>query len=184
VSLVAGPDLAYAEDEVRALGKIHRNAARYVSERATVNRVHRAIDGAGIVHIAAHGRFRADNPSFSSVRLADGPRTAHELERLTTPPRLMVLSACDTGLSSVNPGEELMGFMSAVLRSGSAAVVASVSPVPDDVAQETMVGFHRRLRTGSTVAVALADAQREVSDPSARSFICFGSSRTTATPSA
>ena len=32
----------------------------------------RALDGAGLGHIAAHGRFRSDNVLFSSLRVHDG----------------------------------------------------------------------------------------------------------------
>jgi hypothetical protein len=35
-----------------------------------------AIDGARIVHIAAHGQHQRDSPLFSSIRLADGRSSA------------------------------------------------------------------------------------------------------------
>ena len=38
---------------------------------ATTARVLKAIDGAGLAHIAAHGVFRADSPLFSYLRLDD-----------------------------------------------------------------------------------------------------------------
>src|ERR671937_2075767 len=53
---------------------------------ATTARVLAAIDGAGLAHIAAHGEFRADSPMFSSLRLADGPMTVHDVERLRRAP--------------------------------------------------------------------------------------------------
>src|SRR5262249_58458645 len=81
---------------------------------ATARRVLKAMDGARLVHIAAHGSFRSDNPLFSSLSVADGPLTVHELERLGSAPRLLVLSACESGLSDVQSGDELMGFATAV----------------------------------------------------------------------
>ena len=33
-----------------------------------------------VVHVAAHGQHQAENPLFSSIRLADGPLFAYELD--------------------------------------------------------------------------------------------------------
>jgi hypothetical protein len=46
-----------------------------------------AIDGAWLVHMAAHGTFRADSPLFSAIELDDGPLTVYDLERLRRAPR-------------------------------------------------------------------------------------------------
>ena len=48
-------------------------------------------------HLACHGSFRADNPLFSSLLLADGGLTVHDVESLGAGPRELVLSACDSG---------------------------------------------------------------------------------------
>ena len=64
---------------------------------ATVEGCLRAMDGAALVHVAAHGRFRADNPMFSALELDDGPLTVHDFERLRRAPHRFVLSACDSG---------------------------------------------------------------------------------------
>lgn len=53
-----------------------------------------------------HALFRADNPLFSALQLADGPLTVYDLERLRAAPRDMILSACDDGVSAVRPGDE------------------------------------------------------------------------------
>jgi len=136
-----------------------------------------ALDGAPGAHLATHGVFRADNPLFSYLRLADGPLTVHDLMRLRRPPRLVVLSACDTGLSAVHPGDELMGLASALLSLGTRSLVASVGPVDDEATKLLMVDLHRRLARGIAPAVALAAAQAQA-DPtwwaSTYSFVCFG----------
>src|SRR6185295_1896419 len=99
---------------------------------ATADAVTAAMDGARLAHIAAHGVFRADNPLLSTIELADGPLTAYELERLPRPPACVVLSACDSGLSAIRPGDELMGFSAVLLGIGTRTLIASVLPVPAD----------------------------------------------------
>ena len=79
----------------------------------------RALDGADSAHVAAHGRFRDDNPLFCSLELADGALTVYDLERLTQAPRRLVLSSCESGLSAVHAGDELMGFTAAVFALGT-----------------------------------------------------------------
>ena len=73
-------------------------------EAATAAAVLAALPHAGIAHLAAHGTFRRDNPLFSSLRLADGPLTVYDLQTLPGVPELVILAACDSGLSLVCPG--------------------------------------------------------------------------------
>ena len=85
--------------------------------------------------------------------------TVYELEQLRHPPQVVVLSACQSGLSSVRPGDEMMGLVAALLALGTSSVVASVVPVEDQASEEFMVGLHQRLVAGDPPAAALAGAQ-------------------------
>jgi CHAT domain-containing protein len=58
---------------------------------------------ADLVHVAAHGTHQADSPLFSSLRLADGPVFAHELDADTVRASHVVLSACEVGRSRFAP---------------------------------------------------------------------------------
>ena len=145
--------------------------------RAGVAAVLAAVDGTGCAHLATHGSFRADKPLFSHLRLADGPLTVYDLSGLHRPPALLILSACDSGLSAVHPGDELQGLSAAMLGLGTRAVVASLGPVRDVATRALMVDLHRHLSRGSAPAAALAAAQASL-DPSdastAGSFVCLG----------
>jgi len=90
---------------------------------ATVARVLEAIDGAGLAHIAAHGVFRADSPMFSSLRLADGPLTVHDLERLRRAPFRLILPSCDSGRLAPAGADELLGPARDRLGDGPVAIV-------------------------------------------------------------
>ncbi|MFG1889210.1 CHAT domain-containing protein [Micromonospora sp. NPDC049051] len=178
--LVAGPRLPAAEAEVRQLGAALPGARHLSGAAATADAVTDALNGTGLAHIAAHGTFRADNPLFSTLELADGPLTAYELERLTRPPGCVVLSACDSGLSGVRPGDEVMGFTAVLLALGTRSLIAAVLPVPADLTTALMLDLHRRMRAGAAPAVALADARRAFDDgggaahATAAAFVCFG----------
>ena len=175
--LVAGPGLDQAGPEVADLARVHPGASSLEGDRATTEAFLAAADGVGLAHVAAHGRFRADNPLLSSLRLADGPLTVYDLERLRRAPCRLVLSACEAGLSAAHPGDELMGLAASLLALGSRTLVASVVPVRDAATRPLMVDLHRRLAAGAGPAEALAHAAVSDDDPdslSAAGFVCFG----------
>lgn len=175
--LVAGPRLPHAATEIAQLQQQYQAAATFTGEQARVTDVVAALDGTDVAHLAAHGHLRSDNPQFSALELADGPLTVYDLERLSAPPRLVVLSACDTGRPLVRPGDEQLGLASALLAMGTTALVAAVLPVDDAVTSTLMTGFHRELRGGLAPAAALA-AARSALDPTAAgqtaAFQCYG----------
>ena len=180
--LAAGPRLAAGETEVDLLSGVVPAARVLTGPAATADAVTAALDGTRLAHIAAHGRFRADNPQFSTLELADGPLTAYELERLPRPPGCVVLSACDSGLSGVRPGDEVMGFAAVLLGLGARTLIATVLPVPAELTTALMLDLHRGMLAGASPAAALATAQRELAGAgdgralaTAAAFVCFGS---------
>lgn len=171
VALVAGPRLDHAEAEIAALARCYTDAVVLDGPAATAEAVSRAVDGARLAHLATHGLFRSDNPQFSALELADGPLTVYDLERLSVPPETVVLSACDSGLSEVRPGDELMGLAAAVLALGTRTLVASALPVADEPTRPFMAAFHRRLLAGDGAAEALAVTSAETG---LDGFVCLG----------
>jgi tetratricopeptide (TPR) repeat protein len=179
--LVAGPRLPAGNAEIAALAAAELGATTLTGPAATAGAVTAAMDGARSAHIAAHGTFRSDNPLLSTLELADGPLTAYELERLPRAPSCVVLSACDSGLSAVRPGDELLGLSAVLLGAGTRTLIASIMPVPAERTVDLMLDLHERLRGGIGPAQALAGAQRSAADGgdpvaqvTAAAFLCFG----------
>ena len=172
VALAHGPGLPDAEAEVRALAELYPEAKPLHGADATAASVAESWDGARLAHLAAHGRFRTDNPLFSNLQLADGPLTVYDLESLGRAPRVLILSACEAALSGIHPGDELMGVASAFLALGSKTLIASVAPVGDGDAKALMMEMHRGLGQGLRPARALALAQQ--AHPQAPAFLCLG----------
>lgn len=143
--LVAGPGLESGGAEVPLVAARHPDAVVLTDGSATVEESLRAMDGAELVHVAAHGRFRADNPLFSALELVDGPLTVHDLERLRRAPRRFVLSACDSGVLVPVGANELLGLATALMSMGTAGILSSVAPVNDEATAELMVDVHAGL---------------------------------------
>jgi tetratricopeptide (TPR) repeat protein len=169
--LVAGPYLAHAPAEVRAIAEIDPTSRVLCGEAATVEATVRGVDGASVAHFATHGHHEPENVLFSRLDLADGPLMAYDLQHLAVPPRHAVLSACDVGRTVVRAGDEILGFTAALLYAGTASVVSSMVRVPDEVAADVMVSYHRALAGGADPARALATAS--LAAPLVP-FVCFG----------
>jgi tetratricopeptide (TPR) repeat protein len=179
VVLVGGPRLATGHAEVRHLATQYPDAVVLSDSGAAAEQVMAAMDGAWLVHMAAHGTFRADSPLFSAIELDDGPLTVYDLERLKQAPYRVVLSSCDSAVGVAVGANELLGLVSALISLGSAGVVASVVPVNDPATVPLMLALHDHLRAGSGLAEALMLARHAVGTDSmarstAYSFIAFG----------
>ncbi|MBM2616271.1 CHAT domain-containing protein [Actinoplanes sp. LDG1-06] len=168
--LVAGPGNDRGADEIADIAALYPQAVVLTGDRAGPAATLAALDGAGLAHLAAHGRHEAENALFSALELAGGPVLGYDLQRLGRAPGLVVLSSCELGLSEVRPGDETFGMASALLAAGTATVVASVARVADEQALDVMAGFHRALAAGNTAAAALAGAA------AGTAFVCLGGS--------
>lgn len=96
-----------------------------------------------IIHICCHGRFISNNPLESGVFFSgqdinniEGERgnpclTAKDIFGLKMPVNLITLSACETGVSELTSGDELIGIVRALIYAGASSIVASLWKVND-----------------------------------------------------
>jgi CHAT domain-containing protein len=162
--LVGFPDaqIPRVRDEVLALTPFFAEAVTLVDDQATLSALHAHASTADVLHLACHGQFRQDNPLFSSLRLADGVLTVQDAYNLELNCRLVVLSACETGVSAITPGDELIGLVRGFFAAGAPALLVSLWPVDDDATATLMTHVYARLQQGDGVAAALRAAQCEM----------------------
>jgi CHAT domain-containing protein len=177
--LVAGPDLPGADQEIARVARLYPNHRRRTGRNARAESVLGDIEGVDVAHIVAHGAFRHDNPSFSSLLMHDGPLTVYDFERMQAPPKVMVLSSCDTAVTKVVAGDELLGLSSALIGIGVSSLVAPVVPIEDEIAGDLMVSLHRNMLQGDPAPVALNKAIGQMESNEAglalrSSFVAFG----------
>lgn len=177
VVALAGPGLHESEKEAQSVAATWTGAELLTGEQATTAAARAALSRSDVLHVAAHGTHRHDSPLFSSLRLADGPLYAYELDPDQGMPACVTLSACEAGLATLRPGDEGLGLTHVLLHVGVASVVSGVARVRDDVAAVTMQRVHEAMASGTSSAEALALAQAEGRDaPVPAPFVGFGSS--------
>ncbi len=152
--------LRFAEEEAQAIAALLEGDA-VTGPQATREALLRLAPTAAILHFSCHGEFDPHDPMASRLHLAGGETlTAHEtLQLLRLRCRLVTLSACESGLSLVQRGDELFGLIRAFMGAGASAVVASLWRVDERSTRILMERFYSEIAQGCTFAQALKRAQ-------------------------
>jgi CHAT domain-containing protein len=158
-------------DEITALAPLFPEAQVLLDDQATRAALYAYAPTADVLHLACHGEFRPDNPLFSSLRLADGWLTARDAYDLDLRCGLIVLSACETGMTDIAPGDELIGLTRGFFAAGAPSMLVSLWNVDDDSTARLMIDFYKRLRAGDRPAAALRHAQCAALKQYAHSFL-------------
>ncbi len=101
------------------------------------------------IHFACHGLLADDGQVLALSRNPgdgeDGFLELGEIMNLDWNARLVVLSACDTGMGKLERGEGVSGLTRAVMYAGTSATVAGLWGVSDEGTADLMKRFYRRL---------------------------------------
>ncbi len=164
---VGGSTLPHVQAEVDAVARVFSghpggSAAVRLDRAATLASLREVLPGADVLHLACHGQFRADSPYFSALHLADGALTVHDAAALPLHTGLVTLSACETGLSRVAPGDEQLGLLRGFLMAGAPRVLATQWTVDDAGTAQLMSVFYGQVLAGQRPAAALRTAQRSL----------------------
>ena len=185
VAILSGPDVDGAFLDREAVVHHYPGAAVVEDEAATAAAARSLFAEGGLVHVAAHGRFRSDRPLLSTLRLHDGEATLYDAVPERVGARLIVLSSCEGGAQGTADGSEVLGLSAVMLARGAATVVAPLTVVRDLECAEFVAEVHAELAAGRPVGRALADVRsRWLGDDDlsrwavASSFLCFGSAAT------
>jgi len=115
-----------------------------------------------ILHIAAHGQHRLDQPDLSYLQLADGQLYADDLLQQNLGYELVTLSGCETGRANVSGGDELIGLGRGFLYAGAGALLVSLWKVADTHTLNFMECMYQALRAGASKSEAMRKAHREL----------------------
>ncbi|MFQ5340107.1 MAG: CHAT domain-containing protein [Anaerolineae bacterium] len=170
--------LAHAEAEAGWIAR-QLSGTALLGEAATPDAVRAALSRHGVIHFSCHGHFRRREPMASGLALAPstgrrgepvepsgrrgGELTAAEVLRsVRLEADVVTLSACDTGLNRLTPGDELLGLTRAFLGAGARSLLVALWPVHEVPTRLFMERFYEAWLAGASRARAVAEAQRYV----------------------
>ena len=149
------------EKEVNGIAAIFPNKTIYSAERATKNNVMIGVKGRDAVHFSCHGLFRANMPMQSGLLLHNGLLQVHEIFGLELKDaNIVTLSACETALSKIYGGDDLVGLSRGFIYAGAPSIMATLWSVCERSTYILMVEFYKNwIQRGMTKAQALRQAQ-------------------------
>jgi CHAT domain-containing protein len=159
---VADEQTPRVHEEIAAIKRVFSEEESFLDEDATSGLVKEKSREADVLHLACHAQFRTDNPLFSGLKLGDGWFTVRDAYGLKLNGGLVTLSACETGVNEVAPGEELIGLARGFFSAGAASVVLSLWTVDDEATAHLMTNFYEALRESHLPAKSLRAAQMKM----------------------
>ncbi len=141
------PQLPGARQEAIAVGTIYQETPLLGRQAREKNLRSRVGQGVGIIHLATHGVFRTANPLKSAIFLsADGKAAALTADKIYEEPlsaRLVILSACETGLGKTIAGDDLLGLTRSFYLGGAVSTLSSLWQIDDEGTMAFMKKFHQ-----------------------------------------
>ena len=193
-------ELSSAAGEAREIASCYRHgsACLLIGPDAREDAVLKQLEKCDVAHLASHYVVNETSPMLSKLLLAkeangsgvrrepDGVLQLDEIyQRKLSRLRLVVLSACQTGIEHYYNGEGMIGMSRPFIAAGVPLVVASLWPVDSDSTAELMIKFHKYRKgtehRSTTEALRsaqldmIADSQQHHDDPNRwASFIVIG----------
>lgn len=169
------PDLPAAAREAESVAGLY-GTTPLTGLNAQANRVKARMPEADVIHFAGHYVADERSPLLSRLLLAkaayrtsrdqgsDGVLTASEVYHLNlNRARLVVLSACTTGVERYYRGEGAIGMARPFIEAGAPLVVASLWPVDSEPTSRLMINFHKHRKLERLSAIrALRQAQLDM----------------------
>lgn len=169
--------------EARSIQAIFPDAVSLTGAQASETAL-KVVTAPRILHVATHGFFLENsddaktgtqNPllrsglAFAGANRRDGAAkddgilTALEASGLNLwGTKLVVLSACDTGIGEVKNGEGVYGLRRAFTQAGTETLVMSLWAVSDYTTRELMTNYYKNLKQGSGRGASLRQVQLEM----------------------
>jgi CHAT domain-containing protein len=163
-------DLRDADTEAKAIAKNYAGGSTVLTGNAATKDSFLAVyKDYDVIHFAGHYIVEPDSPLLSKLVMANVGANTDTLTNLDLikekllKTKLVVLSACQTGVENYYGGEGLVGLSRTFLVAGAPLVVASAWKVDSPATNPLMQNFHRhRKQDGLTTVRALRAAQLDM----------------------
>ncbi|MEM7371524.1 MAG: CHAT domain-containing tetratricopeptide repeat protein [Bacteroidota bacterium] len=123
------------------------------------------------IHLATHGKVFDQHPDLNRIYFAETSDstdqeflTLADLYGIHLNAEMAVLSACETGMGKLLPGEGIASLARGFTYAGARSVVSTLWKVDDPTTKELMIAFYKNLDAGMDKASALREAKLTVLD--------------------
>lgn len=154
-------------EEMKAVSSRFRSRI-FMGQNASEHNFKKWIQNYDIIHLALHGSADEEKESGSKLlfrtendTVDDGMLLASEIYNLNIHAKLVVLSACETGLGKDFQGEGVFSMARAFAYAGCPSMVMSLWKVNDHSTALQMGSFYKYLSKGEPVNCALHQAKLE-----------------------
>jgi len=161
--------LGFAEMEVKSIQGFFPKKEIFAKAQATETKVRERAASHDVIHFACHGEFNDKQPMQSGLLLArdgknDGYLQVHEIFGIDLRnANLVSLSACETGLSKVFGGDDMVGLSRGFIYAGTPSLMATLWQVDDRSTSILIQTFYENWqKKGMSKPEALRQAQMTV----------------------
>jgi CHAT domain-containing protein/Tfp pilus assembly protein PilF len=157
--------LDFAEQEGQTISALFPQKEFYLRENATETTAKEKASDFNVIHFATHGEFNDKQPLQSGLLFAkdeknDGFLQVHEIFGMDLKnANLVTLSACETALSKIQGGDDLVGLSRGFIYAGTPSLLATLWNVDDESTSILMQNFYKNWQKGMSKPEALRQAQ-------------------------
>ena len=136
--------------EVQAIANSFQNSVTLIEDQFSRKAIESKFQDHNILHLATHAEFNIGVPDNSFIIFGNGDKIKlNEITDWQIPNiDLIVLSACETGTSTLGNGVEILGFGYQIQKAGAKNAIASLWKVNDEGTQVLMEAFYGELKKG------------------------------------
>jgi CHAT domain-containing protein len=154
--------LTYTVKEVETIASYFQRPKLLRNQEATKARWKSLYANYPVLHFATHAIFNSERPKDSKILLYGNGIESNNLhaadlidDDLKLDGKLVVLSACETGVQESRPGDDYFGIERYLFAARASAIVSSLWSVNDKATMDFMTEFYREF-TGGCVAPSIA----------------------------
>ncbi len=156
--------LPFSKVEITEIAKLfnEKESQFFVSETASKENFLRYAGQAEIIHLAAHFQ-QHEVPKLSGLVFANNEKLyIQETFNLKLAAKLVVLSACESGIGELYGSEGMMTINRGLLYSGVQNIISTLFVVYDKNSYQLMRLFYQYLLQGESICLALSKAKRKI----------------------
>lgn len=177
--------LQYAGKEIKEISAIVKPAEIYVRKKASKKRALQKLHTASVIHFAAHSYFNPKQGEKSYISLSKGRQLstsgrlyASDINSITRikPIELVVLSACNSGCTTISSDDDHSGLTRALFVAGTKRIVSTFWEISDQDSVELVTSFYSNLwekDKSPSKALQYAALKTQKSSPDNLNWIAF-----------